>query len=308
MAVTGLLILLLTYVALTFLIVRPLQAVTSASGRVADGRTEIEVPARGAGEVRALARSFNAMAGQVRADREQLEARLAELEATTAELAQAEDQVLRSARLASVGRLAAGIAHEIGNPLTAVVGLVELARDDDMDPAERDELLENGIRLRAVGRVEKLPPRVREILDPLVAETAHLDGMTLTLALSYGGREEILDAPRALARRACAGELDVDAIDEAQLEGALPSLAVGRVDLLVRTGGEQRISNFLLWGAAYAELHFTNALWPDFDEAELYAAIAAYQGRERRFGRVQGATTETTAPVLPSLAHEAAGE
>ncbi|MAQ18889.1 MAG: di-trans,poly-cis-decaprenylcistransferase [Sandaracinus sp.] len=191
-------------------------------------------------------------------------------------------------------------------PPAEVVALMELLRDFLI--SERDELLENGIRLRAVGRVEKLPPRVREILDPLVAETAHLDGMTLTLALSYGGREEILDATRALARRACAGELDVDAIDEAQLEGALPSLAVGRVDLLVRTGGEQRISNFLLWGAAYAELHFTNALWPDFDEAELYAAIAAYQGRERRFGRVQGATTETTAPVLPSLAHEAAGE
>jgi len=159
-AVTGLLILLLTYVALTFLIVRPLQAVTSASGRVADGRTEIEVPARGAGEVRALARSFNAMAGQVRADREQLEARLAELEATTAELAQAEDQVLRSARLASVGRLAAGIAHEIGNPLTAVVGLVELARDDDMDPAERDELLERTIR-----EAERIQRIIRDLLD-----------------------------------------------------------------------------------------------------------------------------------------------
>ena len=190
-------------------------------------------------------------------------------------------------------------------PPGEVVALMELLRDFLV--SEREELIENGIRLRAVGRVEKLPPRVREVLDPLMADTAHLDGMTLTLALSYGGREEILDAARSLARRARDGELEVDAIDEEQLELALPSLAVGRVDLLVRTGGEHRISNFLLWGAAYAELHFTGVLWPDFDEGELYAAIAAYQGRDRRFGRVEGSALEPD-PSIPTLAQEAAGE
>lgn len=159
-ALTGLLILLLTYVALTFLIVRPLQQVTLASARLAEGRTEIEVPERGAGEVRTLARSFNAMGKQVRADRAQLEERLAELEATTAELAHAEDQVLRSARLASVGRLAAGVAHEIGNPLTAVVGLVELARDVDLDPGTRDELLE-----RTTRETERIQRIIRDLLD-----------------------------------------------------------------------------------------------------------------------------------------------
>ena len=159
-ALTGLVILLLTYVALTFLIVRPVQEVTLASARLADGRTEIEVPERGAGEVRRLARSFNAMGRQVRADREQLEARLAELEATTAELEQAQEQVLRSARLASVGRLAAGIAHEIGNPLTAVVGLVELARDDELDADERDELL-----ARTTRETERIQRIIRDLLD-----------------------------------------------------------------------------------------------------------------------------------------------
>lgn len=157
---TGLLILLLTYVALTFLIVRPLQQVTLASARLAEGRTEIEVPERGAGEVRKLARSFNAMGRQVRADRAQLEERLAELEATTAELAQAEDQVLRSARLASVGRLAAGVAHEIGNPLTAVVGLIDLARDAELDPETRDELLE-----RTTRETERIQRIIRDLLD-----------------------------------------------------------------------------------------------------------------------------------------------
>lgn len=159
-ALTGLLILLLTYVALTFLIVRPLQEVTLASARLAEGRTEIEVPERGAGEVRRLARSFNAMGKQVRGDRAQLEERLAELEATTAELEQAEDQVLRSARLASVGRLAAGVAHEIGNPLTAVVGLVELARDDELDARTRDELLE-----RTTRETERIQRIIRDLLD-----------------------------------------------------------------------------------------------------------------------------------------------
>jgi undecaprenyl diphosphate synthase len=152
--------------------------------------------------------------------------------------------------------------------------------------SERDELVENDIRLRAVGRTGRLPPRVREVLDPLAEETSHLEGMTLSLALSYGGREEIVDAVRAVAERVARGELRPDEVDERLLDSLMPSQDVGPVDLLIRTGGEQRISNFLLWGSAYAELHFTSKLWPDFDEHDLYAAIAAFQGRERRFGLV----------------------
>ncbi len=174
--------------------------------------------------------------------------------------------------------------------------------------SEREELLENDIRLRAVGRIERLPPSVREVLDPLVAESAHLEGMTLSLALSYGGREEILDAARTIAERASRGELDPADVDEPYLDALVASHDVGPVDLLIRTGGEQRISNFLLWGAAYAELHFTPTLWPDFDEADLYAAIAAFQGRERRFGQVPaGAEADVPAapePTIPRAAPE----
>ncbi|MEM9067587.1 MAG: polyprenyl diphosphate synthase [Myxococcota bacterium] len=195
-------------------------------------------------------------------------------------------QIVRAARRLGVDALTLYAFSEQNwfRPGPEVSALMELLRDFLI--SEREELLENGIRLRAVGRTSKLPARVREVLDALIAETADNDGMTLTLALSYGGREEIVDAARRLATRVHEGELQPDAIDEGMLEAVIPSADVGRVDLLIRTGGEQRISNFLLWGAAYAELYFTERLWPDFDEEDLYEAIAAYQRRDRRFGRV----------------------
>jgi undecaprenyl diphosphate synthase len=151
---------------------------------------------------------------------------------------------------------------------------------------ERDEILDNGIRLVAIGDLERLPLPVREVLDPLRAASAEQNQMTLALALSYGGREEIAAAARELAREAAAGRLDPERIDAEMLGARLPSLGVGDPDLIIRTGGEQRISNFLLYGAAYAELAFTDRLWPDFDEVDLFVAIASYQRRERRFGRV----------------------
>ena len=155
--------------------------------------------------------------------------------------------------------------------------------------SERNELVDNEIRLSAIGRLHKLPQRARSKLTALSTETASFDGMTLTLALSYGGREELVDAARELSRRAQNGELDPADIDEASVDALLPSMNVGPVDLLIRTGGEQRISNFLLWGSAYAEFYFTDELWPDFDANSLYCAIEAYQARERRFGRVPSA-------------------
>lgn len=149
---------------------------------------------------------------------------------------------------------------------------------------EREEIIDNQIRLRTVGRIERLPKNVREVLDPLVDETAHNAGMVLTLALSYGGREELTDAARELAFAAARRELNPETIDEAQLDRVLPSMQFGPVDLLIRTGGEQRISNFLLWACAYAEFWFTPVLWPDFSASDLYEAIGAFQGRDRRFG------------------------
>lgn len=190
-------------------------------------------------------------------------------------------------------------------PVHEVEALMELLREFLI--GEREELLSNGIRLRMIGRRERLPSRVREVLDAIEAETAELEDMTLTLALSYGGREEIADAARALAMQAVAGELDPDRIDEGLFDAVLPSMEVGPVDLLVRTGGEQRISNFLLWGAAYAELYFSDRLWPDWTEVDLYAAIESFQTRDRRFGRVSSgspmATMDDLAPDAASRAH-----
>lgn len=151
---------------------------------------------------------------------------------------------------------------------------------------ERDELIDKGIRLRAIGRRGRLPDDVAEILERIEAETSGLTRMTLTLALSYGGREEIADAAREIAKRVADGDLDAERVDERLFGAVLPSMEVGPVDLLIRTSGEQRISNFLLWAAAYAELCFTDTLWPEFGERELFEALAVYQTRERRFGQV----------------------
>jgi undecaprenyl diphosphate synthase len=131
------------------------------------------------------------------------------------------------------------------------------------------------------------------VLDPLRRDTEANGQMTLTLALSYGGREEIADAARELARAVVAGRIRPEDVTPDALRAVMPSLSVGDPDLVIRTGGERRISNFLLYGLAYAELHFADVLWPDFAEKDLYEAVRCYQGRERRFGL----TTEQLAPV-----------
>ena len=159
--------------------------------------------------------------------------------------------------------------------------------------SERNELVDNEIRLSAIGRLHKLPKHAQSRLSALTSETQSNRGMTMTLALSYGGREELVDATRELARRASAGEIKPNEIDESLIDELLPSMEVGPVDLLIRTGGEKRISNFLLWGSAYAELYFSDELWPDFDANSLYLAIHDYQARERRFGLVPEAESTT---------------
>jgi undecaprenyl diphosphate synthase len=135
---------------------------------------------------------------------------------------------------------------------------------------------EHAIRLNAIGDLGRLPPPVKASLDAVMAETAGNGGLVLTLALSYGGREELVQAARAAA---AAGS-----VDEASLSAHLWTRGLPDLDLLVRTSGERRISNFLLWQAAYAELHFTDVLWPDFRDEAFLLALADFQGRERRFG------------------------
>ncbi len=185
-------------------------------------------------------------------------------------------------------------------PRGEVTALMELLKEFLV--TEREELIAKGIRLRSIGRRSRLPDDVSAILERVEAETSNLDRMTLTLALSYGGREEIADAAREMARRVAEGELDPERVDERLFNAVLPSMEVGPVDLLIRTSGELRISNFLLWAAAYAELFFTDTLWPNFDERDLYAAVAAYQTRERRFGQLPCAATGTLADPAAHVA------
>jgi undecaprenyl diphosphate synthase len=167
-------------------------------------------------------------------------------------------------------------------PVDEVAGLMQLLREFLID--ERSEILDNSIRLEAIGDVERLPPMVKEPLDELRAASAANHGMTLTLALSYGGRESIARAVRAAVADAVAGALSPGDVDVARFNTYLPTANLPALDLLIRTSGEQRISNFMLWEIAYAELIFVDVLWPEFRRQHLYQCLERYAARERRFG------------------------
>ena len=149
---------------------------------------------------------------------------------------------------------------------------------------ELDELAREGVQLRLIGDPTAFGPQLVERLERAVEKTAGNDRLTLVVALNYGSRAEIAGAARRLAEQAAAGELDPAAIDEVRLGAELMTSNWPELDLLIRTSGEKRLSNFLLWQAAYAELVFTDILWPDFDEDALRAALDEYAGRQRRFG------------------------
>ena len=151
---------------------------------------------------------------------------------------------------------------------------------------ELKEMKENGIRLNVIGRPEKLPATTRKVLQDTIRETSHGSKMVLTLALSYGGRQEILDAVRTLARKVKNGGMDPADISEDQFSGSLYTSGMPDPDLLIRTSGEYRISNFLLWQISYSEIYITPTLWPDFGEADFLKALSEYQKRDRRFGAV----------------------
>lgn len=146
------------------------------------------------------------------------------------------------------------------------------------------EIMEKNIRLRAIGHLDDLPDNARRRLDSAMDRSAGNTALTLTLALSYGARTEIVDAARQIAREAKSGMLDPETITEETIASRLYTAGIPDPDLLVRTSGEMRVSNFLLWQISYAELWVTDAAWPDFDEGQLDAALASYASRERRFG------------------------
>ncbi len=149
---------------------------------------------------------------------------------------------------------------------------------------ELKTLQKEGVRLKLIGEPAAFGNELHDRLQQAVDETAGNERLTLAVALNYGSQAELVGAARALARAAAAGNLDPEAIDEQALEGLLHTKGLPPLDLLIRTSGEVRLSNFLLWQAAYAELHFTDVLWPDFDEAAFAAALAEFARRQRRFG------------------------
>jgi undecaprenyl diphosphate synthase len=196
-------------------------------------------------------------------------------------------EVVRAAREIGVPAITlyAFSAQNWERPPEEIATLMQLLRDYVID--EREEIMENDISLRAIGDIERLPDFVKGPLDSLVADSANNGGMTLTLALSYGGRESLVAAARRLAGEVARGALRPEDITEAHLGGSLQTAGLPVLDLLVRTSGEERLSNFLLWESAYAELYFTDTYWPDFGKAELYQALESFRGRERRFGRTR---------------------
>jgi undecaprenyl diphosphate synthase len=149
---------------------------------------------------------------------------------------------------------------------------------------EVDELHRNNVRLKFVGALHELDEKLREKIAKSEQKTAGNSGLRLTVAIAYGGRWDIVEASKALARAAIDGSVQIDEIDDARFASELQMSGTPDPDLLIRTGGEQRISNFLLWNLAYAELWFTDVLWPEFDEAAFDDALRFYAGKQRRFG------------------------
>jgi len=168
-------------------------------------------------------------------------------------------------------------------PQTEVKGLMGLLRT--YLESELRTMLANDIRLFCLGQRRRLPDNVLAVLDKVMEETKNCRGMTLNLALSYGGRDEIMRAVRELAAQCVSGQLDAGALSEKMLCDHLDTAGQPDPDLLIRTGGEHRLSNFLLWQVSYAELYFTETKWPDFRKEQLLEAVATYGRRQRRFGK-----------------------
>ena len=170
-------------------------------------------------------------------------------------------------------------------PKTEIRGLMRILKH--FLTKEENELHENQVRLRVIGRLHDLPPDVQAELKRVMKATEHYTGGQLILALSYGGRAEIVDAVRAIARKAKKGDLSPEAIDDRTIAENLYAPDVPDPDLMIRTSGELRISNFLLWQLSYSEFYVTDVLWPDFREAEFEKALEAYSRRHRRFGDIK---------------------
>ena len=150
---------------------------------------------------------------------------------------------------------------------------------------ELPEFQRKQVRVNAIGNLTSLPKKAQKTLDHVISETQHNTGITLTFALSYGAREEIVNAIKNISKKVVNNEIEIEKIDENIINNHLYTFNLPDVDLMIRTSGEHRISNYLLWQMAYAELYFTDVLWPDFRRKNLFEALMNYQTRERRFGK-----------------------
>ena len=150
---------------------------------------------------------------------------------------------------------------------------------------ELPDFQRKNVKINAIGNIESLPKNAQKILNTVINETKNNTKITLTFALSYGSREEIVNTIKNISKKVVNKELDIEKIDEKIINNHLYTFNLPDVDLMIRTSGEQRISNFLLWQIAYAELYFTEVLWPDFRREDLFDAVIDYQNRERRFGK-----------------------
>jgi undecaprenyl diphosphate synthase len=176
-------------------------------------------------------------------------------------------------------------AENWGRPSKEVAMLMDLLVE--MTRREIDNLHKNNVRLRAIGDLSRLPPKTRQELIKGMEVTSTNSGLNLILAISYGGRSEIVNAAKEIARKAVEDPSVIDNLDESAFSGYLYTMGIPDPELIIRTSGECRISNFLLWQAAYAELYITDVLWPDFDKKCLIAAIEDFNKRDRRFGKVK---------------------
>jgi len=172
-----------------------------------------------------------------------------------------------------------------GEEVSFLMALFERVLQRELEGLERER-----VRIRFLGDLAPLPPGLQQLIAEATARTQANEGIRFNVCTNYGGRAELVAAARRLAERVARGELDPAAIDEAAFAEGLHTAGERDPDLLIRTSGEQRISNFLLWQLAYAELHITDVLWPDFDEAALLAALVDYQSRQRRFGGVDASS------------------
>ncbi|PJI27903.1 isoprenyl transferase [Prevotella intermedia] len=164
--------------------------------------------------------------------------------------------------------------------ITALMGLVLTSLEDEI-------FMKNNVRFQVIGDIDRLPAAVAGKLRETIEHTANNDTMTMVVALSYSARWELTEATKQIAAKVQKGELSIDDIDENTINDSLCTSFMPDPDLLIRTGGEFRISNYLLWQLAYSELYFCDTYWPDFSEADLHKAIADYQGRQRRFGKTE---------------------